>query len=75
MGTLEEKAPWVYEVSILFFGFLCTIFSFGDIENSKWLQVFSAYTRIIVLFMMMIGTIYYLGTDGVQQYEPTWDWQ
>jgi len=71
---LEEKHPWVYEVSILVFGALCIAFSFGDIENSKYLQIFSAYTRIIVLTMMYIGTIFYLGKDGVQA-APVWDWE
>ena len=73
MGTLEEKYPWVYYISILFFGFLCIIFSFGDIENSKYLQIFSAYTRIIVLFLMYIGCIIYLGEDGVQA-AKVWNW-
>lgn len=72
-GHLDDVA-WVYPVSILFFGFLCIIFSFGDIENSKWLQIFSAYMRIIVLGLMYIGSIYYLGTDGVEA-APVWDWQ
>ena len=72
-GTLEDKAPWVYPVSILIFGFLCIIFSFGDIENSKYLQIFSAYTRIIVLGLMYIGTFYYLGTSGTHT-AKAWDW-
>ena len=69
-----DHVDWVYPVSILVFGALCITFSFGDIENSKMLQVFSAYTRIIVMAMMMIGTIYYLIKDGVQA-SPVWDWE
>jgi hypothetical protein len=73
-NTLYDEHKWVYEVSILFFGFLCICFSFGDIENSKYLQIFSAYTRIIVLSLMYAGTIFYLGKDGVQA-APVWDWK
>ena len=64
-------------MSILVFGALCIAFSFGDIENSKYLQIFSAYTRIIVLIFMYIGTIYYLCKDGVQLQHPNpvWDWK
>ena len=65
MGTLEEKAPWVYSASIFLFATLCITFSFGDIENSKNLQICSAYTRIIVLCLMYIGMFYYLGTSGI----------
>ena len=64
MGTYDHIG-WVYPVSILVFGALCIMFSFGDIENYKYLQIFSAYTRILVLIMMYGGTIYYLGADGV----------
>ena len=54
---------------------LCLTFSFGDIENSKALQIFSAIARIVTLLMMYYGTVYYLVTDGVQQHEPVWDWK
>lgn len=64
---------YVYPISILVFGTLCIIFSFGDIENSKWLQIISAYSRIIVMIMMMFGSIYYLGKDGTNT-SPVWDW-
>ena len=73
-GTLEEKFSGVYPISILIFGFLCIIFSFGDIENAKTLQIFSAYTRVVVLILMYIGSFIYLGQDGVQRYEPVWNW-
>jgi len=36
MGSYDDVA-WVYPVSVLVFGGLCTAFSFGDIENSKYL--------------------------------------
>ena len=74
MGELEKTWSGVYPISILIFGGLCILFSFGDIENSKYLQIFSAYTRVVVLGLMYIGTIYYLGADGVQK-APVWDWE
>ena len=73
LGAWDDN-KFVYPVSILVFGFLCIIFSFGDIENSKWLQIISAYSRIIVMIMMMIGSIYYLGKDGTNT-SPLWDWE
>jgi hypothetical protein len=36
-GTWPNNAPWTYYLGIFVFGVLCTIFSFGDIENSKTL--------------------------------------
>jgi len=60
-----DNVSWAYPVSIIIFAALCIAFSFGDIENSKNLQIFSAYTRIIVLALMYFGTVYYLGVDGV----------
>ena len=65
IDELENKAPWIYYISIAIFGVLCIIFSFGDIENSKGLQIFSAIMRIVTLGMMYFGTVYYLSTDGV----------
>ena len=73
-ATYWDDSTWAYPISIMIFGALCIAFSFGDIENSKYLQLFSAYTRIIVLGMMMFGTVYYLGADG-KQAAPVWDWQ
>ena len=37
IDTLEDRAPYIYYVSIAIFGSLCLAFSFGDIENSKGL--------------------------------------
>lgn len=73
-GKLEEEFSGVYPISILIFGTLCIVFSFGDIENSKTLQIVSAYARVIVLGLMYIGTLYYLGSDGTA-IAPVWDWE
>jgi hypothetical protein len=39
-------------------------FSFGNIENSKNLQIVTSVIRIFVVVLMYIGTVYYLGTSG-----------
>lgn len=72
---IERVFPGVYYIAIFVFAALSIAFSFGDIENSKWLQVISSVARVVVLVFMYIGTFYYLGTDGVQRHEPVWDWK
>lgn len=57
--------PNVYYLCIMLFGILSIGFSFGDIENSKWLQIISSILRIFVLICMYIGTAYYLVDDGI----------
>ena len=74
INELEKKFSGVYYISIFIFGTLCLAFSFGDIENSKGLQIFSAIARIVTLLMMYGGTIFYLERNGVERHEPTWDW-
>lgn len=49
------------------FGILSIGFSFGDIENSKTLQVVTSYVRVIVVVMMYGCTIYYWVEDGTQK--------
>lgn len=55
------------------FGSLSIAFSFGDIENSKNLQVFSVIMRIVVITMMYGGTIFYLAKDGPEA-APVFNW-
>ena len=64
-NKLAEDVPSIYYISIGIFAFFSLAFSFGDIENSKGLQIFSAIMRIVTLGMMYFGTVYYLSTDGV----------
>jgi len=63
-GELYDNDPWVYYVAIAIFGSLSIGFSFGDIENSKILQVSVTIIRIIVIICMYGGTIYYWADDG-----------
>jgi hypothetical protein len=71
---LEEEFAGVYYVSLAIFVGLSIAFSFGDIENSKNLQIVSAALRVTTLICFYIGTCYYLIEDGVQKAEKTWDW-
>lgn len=73
-GTLYTEAPWVYYVSVAFFGFFAILFSFGDIENSKVLQNVTAVIRVVVLLMMYAGTVYYWVDDGTNK-AKTIDWK
>ena len=75
INKLEDDVPEIYYISIAIFASLSLAFSFGDIENSKGLQIFSAIMRIVTLGMMYFGTVYYLSTDGVNRHEPMWDWK
>jgi len=63
--TITDKIPGVYYLGIAVFGFFSIIFSFGDIENSKTLQIVSSVMRIVILGMMYFGTSYYLVEDGI----------
>jgi len=56
--------PNAYYWGVAVFGTLCICFSFGDIENSKNLQVFSVVMRFVVITMMYFGTVFYLVEDG-----------
>mmetsp|Transcript_5101 Transcript_5101/g.6254 ORF Transcript_5101/g.6254 Transcript_5101/m.6254 type:complete len:338 (+) Transcript_5101:52-1065(+) len=68
-----DHVSWAYPISILVFGALCIAFSFGDIENSKWLQIISAWSRIVVMMMMVFGSVYYIASKGTRT-APVWDW-
>lgn len=66
--------PQAYYYGIAVFGTLCIMFSFGDIENSKNLQVFSVIMRFVVIAMMYGGTIFYLAKDGPET-QPVFNWE
>jgi len=69
-----EYIPGAYYYCVFIFGILCIIFSFGDIENSKNLQIFSVIARFVVIAMMYFGTVFYLAKDGVN-HAPVFDWK
>lgn len=54
-----------YYLGIIIFGTLSLMFSFGNIENSKTLQIVTSVCRLVVITFMYGGTIYYLAKDGV----------
>lgn len=49
-------------------------FSFGNIENSKTLQVVTMVLRFVVTGLMCIGSIYYIGADGAHP-SKVFDWK
>ena len=67
VNAWHEKWPGFdpYYLGLLIFGALSITFCFGNIENSKNLQIFSSIMRIIVVTLMYIGSFYYLGTTGI----------
>lgn len=72
-GTWKTDYPWTYYVAIAIFGVLSIAFSFGDIENSKNLQVVTSIMRLVTVFLMSVCTIYYWGADGTHK-APTINW-
>ena len=72
-GYWTQEYPWTYYIAIAIFGVLSITFSFGDIENSKTLQVVTSIMRIVTVALMAICTIYYWGADGMNK-APTISW-
>ena len=54
-----------YYLGIIIFGFFSLFFSFGNIENSKGLQIFAGIFRLVVIACLYGATSYYLITNGV----------
>lgn len=52
-----DNVGWVYYASIGVFGTLSVLFSFGDIENSKNLQIFTSFMRVFILFLFYLGSV------------------
>ena len=70
----EWDSYWVYIVSLLIFWAMSTACAFGDIENSKLLQIITAWSRVIMLFLFYLGTFIYLGEDGMHK-GKVFDWK
>ena len=49
----------------MIFGALSLFFSFGNIENSKYLQLFTGFFRLVVIACLYGASTYYLSTNGV----------
>jgi hypothetical protein len=73
-GKWVEDYPWTYFIGIAIFGSLSIGFSFGDIENSKTLQVITSWVRVIVVLLMYGCTIYYWADFGTHK-APTFDFK
>lgn len=70
--SIERYIPGAYYWSIAIFGTLSCAFSFGDIENSKDLQVFAVFSRFVCVSLMLVGTLYYWGASGLMT-KQVWD--
>jgi len=65
--------PWIYYVGIAIFGALSISFSFGDIENSKNLQIFTSIMRVVILFLIYAGMGFDMSVHGAHE-APIWNW-
>jgi hypothetical protein len=54
-----------YYLGIIIFATLSLMFSFGNIENSKTLQIVTGGCRFVVIVFLYSGSIFYLAKDGV----------
>ena len=66
-GQWGTNFPWTYYAAIAIFGGLSIGFSFGDIENSKNLQITTSIIRLVVIVCMYGGTLYYWVDDGTNK--------
>jgi len=60
-----DKDYHFYYVCIILFAMVSIMFSLGNIENSRVLQVVSMYMRFFTTFMMIIGSIYAIFINGI----------
>lgn len=63
-----------YYISIFIFGFFSCYFSFGNIENAKTLQVVTTFLRFVITFLMCLGSVYYIQTNGMHP-TPVFDFR
>lgn len=56
---------YFYYVCIAIFAIISLMFSLGNIENSRVLQVISMYMRFLTTFLMMVGSIIGMFTTGI----------
>ena len=66
-NTLDEKMGWFepYYLGIALFAVLSVIFSFGNIENSKGLQLVSCILRFTSIFLMIGASLITIFVKGV----------
>ena len=64
--TLKDKLGGFdpYYVGVIVFATISIYFSFGNIENSKMLQVITTFLRFFTTFLMMLGSIISLFLKG-----------
>lgn len=62
-----------YYLGIMIFGSLSLFFCFGNIENSKYLQLVTGVIRLVVIACLYSASSYYLISDGVHA-APVFNW-
>jgi hypothetical protein len=63
-----------YYIGLIVFGFFSLYFSFGNIENSKNLQIVTTILRFFCSILMMVGSIYYIDEFGENE-AKVFDWK
>ena len=63
-----------YYLGLIIFAALSLGFSFGNIENSKGVQIVTGFLRVFVIILMYIGTFYSLGKNGIHR-APVFDFK
>ena len=53
-----------YYIGIMVFFVFSTYFSFGNIENATTLMMVTTVMRFVAIFLMCLGSIYYILTNG-----------
>jgi len=75
----EDRCDWErewygyfdpYFLGLIIFGSLSLFFSFGNIENSKVLQIVTSICRLLAVGLMLIGSWIYMGEVGVNPSDP-----
>eukprot|EP00826_Nyctotherus_ovalis_P046873 TRINITY_DN5335_c0_g1_i15.p1 TRINITY_DN5335_c0_g1~~TRINITY_DN5335_c0_g1_i15.p1 ORF type:complete len:385 (+),score=54.48 TRINITY_DN5335_c0_g1_i15:156-1310(+) len=68
-GDMEyDPASWVirpYYVAVIVFALVCTTFALGNIEGSKVLQIFIVVLRFLMIYWMILGSIYSIARYGM----------
>jgi len=66
LTAAAEKWPIdPYYLSVIAFALIATLFGLGNIEGSKGLQLFIMYFRFLLIYLMILGSIYSIFKYGI----------
>ena len=63
-----------YYIGLFIFFFFSTYFSFGNIENATTLMIVSTVIRFVAIFLMCLGSIFYIFSNGFHP-SPVFDFE